>query len=190
MLLYLIRHGQPEVASGVCYGRTDLAVRPEEHARVLTACVPALPVHAPVISSPLRRCSELAARIAASLGHATVEHDDRLMEMHFGDWEMRAWDNIPRDEVDAWANDVVHARPGGGESVFDVARRVHAFHADLQARQHDAAIVVCHAGTMRLLAHCVRGASPLAMAHAAAATPHAIAYGELVMLDCQSHNAD
>lgn len=156
---------------------------------MLADCIDRLPEGAPVISSPLRRCSELATHIAASIGSADVEHDSRLMEMYFGDWEMRSWDDIAQAEVDAWARDVVHARPGGGESVFDVAHRVHAFHADLQGRRHDAAIVVCHAGTMRLLMHCVRGEAPLEMARAAAAAPHTIAYGELVILDCQSNNA-
>lgn len=188
MRIYLIRHGKPEVDPGMCYGRTDLAVQAGEHARVLVECISDLPTDAPIFSSPLRRCSELATRIAASIGRTEVEYDPRLMEMYFGDWEMRRWDDIAHAEVDAWARDVVHARPGGGESVFEVAQRVHAFHTELQGRRVDAAIVVCHAGTMRLLTRCVRGEAPLDMARAAAAAPHTIAYGELAILDCQSDN--
>ncbi len=184
MRLYVIRHGRPEVAPGLCYGSTDLVVSEHEQARVLQDLAPKLPHKAPVFSSPLRRCSALAARLAPSVGCAAVEHDGRLAEIHFGAWEMRAWDTIPQTEIEAWANDLVGFRPGGGESVLEVAQRVRAFHRDLQERQLAAAIVVCHAGTLRLLMKCTAGETPFAMAKAAASAPHQIAYGELVILDC------
>lgn len=47
--------------------------------------------------------------------------------MGFGAWEMRAWNAIPRAEVDAWAADLLHYRPDGGENVLDMACRVAAF---------------------------------------------------------------
>jgi alpha-ribazole phosphatase len=189
MRLYLIRHPQPEVAPGICYGSTDLAVSANEHARVLAALVPKLPRAIPIFSSPLRRCSELAALFAASLGCSAVEHDPRLVEMHFGAWEMRAWTDIPRAEIDAWTQNLTGYRPGGGETVLEMARRVHAFHADLHRRKLDAAIVICHAGTLRLLSRCVQGEGPDAMAQAAASGKHRIAYGELLVFDCQSDNS-
>ena len=83
----------------------------------------------------------------------------------------------------AWAADTVMYRPGGGESVFDMARRIDAFYVDLLHAMPDAAAVVCHAGTIRLLAARARGLGPLAMAQLAGAHPHAIAYGEVVVLD-------
>ena len=46
-----------------------------------------------------------------------MRFDARLAELDFGHWEMQSWDGIPRAEVDAWAADVAHYRPGGGESV-------------------------------------------------------------------------
>ncbi len=77
-------------------------------------------------------------------------------------------------------------RPGGGESVRAMAHRVCAFYDELQATQCHVPdiIVICHAGTMRLLAARARGLAPEAMAQDAAREPHAIAYGETVLLDC------
>ena len=179
MRLHLIRHLPPVVAPGTCYGRTDLAVGPEAQARALPLLRARLPAGAQVVSSPLRRCASLACALSES-----VRFDARLAELDFGAWEMRAWSDIARAEIDAWAADVVHYRPGGGESVFDMALRIDAFYQDLLRESWLEAVVVCHAGAMRLLAARQRGLDPLAMAREAARESHAIAYGEIMLLDC------
>lgn len=182
--LYLVRHLAPEVAGGICYGRTDLACSPTLIANALPALRAALPAGAPVYSSPLRRCADLAHSLVHTVADSTADDavtiDARLVELDFGAWEMRAWDNIPKSEVDAWAADVVHYRPGGAESVIEMATRIQAFYSDLPAGP---VVVICHAGAIRLLAACGRGLAPAAMADAAAAAPNAIDYGEVVILD-------
>jgi alpha-ribazole phosphatase len=183
MRLLLVRHPPPSIAPGICYGSTDLAVAPNELARVVAALSNTLPTGVPLFSSPLRRCSDLANALAASLGAAAPTVDARLAELDFGAWEMRRWDAIARAEIDAWAVDVVHCRPGGGESVLAMAARVRSWHADLLRLGHASAIVVCHAGTMRLLACCDGGLSLRDMALQAASQRHDIAYGSVVLLD-------
>ena len=180
MRLILVRHPQPLVAAGVCYGSTDLEVAPGELARTLAALTPRLPAGLPVYSSPLRRCAGLAAGLSA-----TPIFDARLVEMHFGGWEMRAWDDIARADVDAWAADLANYQPGGGESVLRMAARIAAFHADLQRQLagDGEAIVICHAGAMRLLSACHAGLPPPEMALQAARAPHHIAYGGILILD-------
>jgi alpha-ribazole phosphatase len=143
--------------------------------------IPALPRQVPLYSSPLRRCSELAAQLATALQAGEVIHDARLSEMDFGTWEMQEWSSIARAEVDAWAADVCLFRPGGGENVLGMAERVHAFLDALLQQGHDSAIVVCHGGTIRLLNAFLQYPSLMEAAHAAARIPHAIAYGELVV---------
>ena len=187
MRLFLVRHPPPLIAPGICYGSTDLAVDPAELTRVLAALRGTLPSGAPLFSSPLRRCAGLAAALAASLDAAAPTIDARLAELDFGDWEMRPWDAIVRADIDAWAADMAHYRPGGGESVFLMAVRVRAWHAHLmrhaQAHAIEHAIVVCHAGTMRLLSACHAGLSLPDMALHAARTPHKIGYGATIVLD-------
>ncbi|WP_194712969.1 histidine phosphatase family protein [Noviherbaspirillum soli] len=182
MRLYLIRHPQPEVATGICYGRSDLAVPVERAAQAASALAPRLPRDAVLWSSPAARCAALAGLLAGALG-TTVRYDARLLEMDFGAWEMQAWDSIPRSEVDAWAAGMTTYRPGGGERVLDVARRVKAFHDGLKTDGRDA-VLVCHAGVIRLLLAAPAHDSPAGMAIAAASAPHRIAYGELVIADC------
>jgi alpha-ribazole phosphatase len=185
MRLYLVRHGKPEVDAGICYGSSDLPVCEREQQRVMEALLPALPQGVPVFSSPLQRCRVLAEAMADAADAPGISQDSRLAEIHFGDWEMRAWDDIPRSEIDAWAADVVHYRPGGGESVLDVARRVRMFYDDMHCRGIVEAIVVCHAGTIRLLQQCLFHVLPSDIAHHAGAVRHTIRYGELIVLDCQ-----
>jgi alpha-ribazole phosphatase len=185
MRLYLVRHPQPLVGPGLCYGRTELLVAPEETARVCAALSVCLPSGAPVFSSPSRRCVDLATALS---GAAVPTCDARLAELDFGSWEMQPWDRIARADIDAWAGDTVHYRPGGGESVLQMAERVTAFHADLTALAHRCAIIVCHAGTIRLLAQCHLGMAPLQMARCAAERPHQIGYGELIILPTSAND--
>jgi alpha-ribazole phosphatase len=180
MKLHLVRHPRPDVIPGLCYGASDVDVAADELARVQVLLTAAgLPGALPVHSSPLRRCAALAQALRPRVLHL----DARLAEMDFGDWELRRWDDIPRAEVDAWAADLPHYRPGGAENVLDVARRVTAFTTDLRATGAQQALVICHAGTIRLL-DALRGAASLEQAALrAAGTPHTIAYGQLVVMD-------
>ena len=188
MRLYLVRHARPEIADGMCYGSSDVHAVEEEQQALLARLVTELPSRAPLFTSPLQRCRKLADKLAVALDAGPVTIDPRLAEMHFGDWEMRPWETIPRAEIDAWAADLQLYRPGGGEQVLEVAQRVHAFHAELLAAQHESAIVVCHAGTIRLLLARLHASSPAGMAALAAQAPHRIGYGEVITLDCQSDN--
>lgn len=151
MELILVRHPLPEVAPGLCYGSSDLpaaaAALAEGHAALAPRLAPWLARGARLYSSPLRRCSALAAL----LGDFTP--DARLVEMDFGAWELRPWSDIPREEVDAWAADLLDYRPGGGETVREAAARVQSFLDELQGD----AVIVCHAGTMRLMAAIAAG---------------------------------
>jgi alpha-ribazole phosphatase len=182
MHLYLVRHPEPLTSSGVCYGRTDLAVAPGEDARVASALAARLPAEIRLISSPLQRCAGLATALGHAFGSA-VHFDARLVEMDFGQWESRAWNEIPGAETAAWFANVVAYRPGGGESLIEMAERVSAFYADVKSARQDS-IIICHAGTIRLLQACGRDLSLAGMARYAALLRHKIGFGEVIALHC------
>jgi alpha-ribazole phosphatase len=153
MDLVLIRHPEVAVEAGVCYGQTDVRLLRDvrESADALTARMQALNVPACVDgwrASPLRRCASLAHALAPDL---TAHLDARLAEMNFGEWEGRAWDAIDRALIDAWAADIEHARPHGGESLAQFARRIAAW-LDETCAGEEPVHVVAHAGVMRVLA--------------------------------------
>lgn len=179
MRLYLVRHPRPEVPAGHCYGRSDVAAIEADVERVLaTLTSQGLSGAMPIYASPFVRSAVLAHRLSPA-----PAFDARLAEMDFGDWEMRNWDEIPRAEIDAWSADLLYYRPGGGENVMDVATRVAGFLADIARANHAQALVICHAGTMRLLHSLHLGGALADAALRAAQAPHRIDYGEVMVLE-------
>jgi alpha-ribazole phosphatase len=152
--LYLIRHPAPQVAVGVCYGRTDLPLA-EDVAAAAARIRPQLPPHSPLFTSPLQRCRQLAAAL-----HATPQSDDRLQEMHFGDWEMTPWNLIQREALDGWAADPLGYRPPQGESVAELQARVYAFVAEARGAGLERAVLVTHAGVMKIIVGLAQGMLP------------------------------
>ncbi len=146
MCLILVRHTRPAVPEGVCYGVTDLDVAPTFD-REAASVIASLPAVERLVTSPLRRCMRLAERIAAARGLTPVV-DGRLREMDFGRWEGLPWEDIDRAELDAWAADLLHARPHGGESVRMVSERVAAALADCR-REGVPHAVITHAGVIK-----------------------------------------
>lgn len=183
MRLYLVRHPEPVVKPDICYGGSDLSVNPVHCDRVSATLLAMLPADVTLFSSPLRRCAELAKKLSLGFNQQPIVFDERLAEMHFGRWELRAWSEIPRAEVEAWIKDVVTYRPGGGESVLNMAVRVRAFHDELLCSQRENAAVICHAGTIRMLLACQRGLPLAEMARYAAQVRHKVAFGEAILLD-------
>ncbi|MEM6909015.1 MAG: histidine phosphatase family protein [Pseudomonadota bacterium] len=147
MALIFLRHSEPLIEAGICYGQSDISARElsEDELRELTRALPK--TLSRIDTSPLSRCADLATRIAAIVG-APLHTDARLMEIDFGRWEMQAWDDVPRYEIDAWAADVTGAKPHGGESVDEMAARVRSY---LDAcRYHQADILaITHMGVVR-----------------------------------------
>jgi alpha-ribazole phosphatase len=151
MDLLLIRHPHVAIDAGVCYGQTDVPLLrdPRESADALNARMNALSVPTCVDgwhTSPLQRCASLARELSAD-----THIDARLSEMHFGAWEACAWDTIDRALIDAWAADIEHARPHGGESFAQFADRVLTWFEETCVDQKTVH-VIAHAGVVRVLA--------------------------------------
>lgn len=156
--LILIRHAQPLIVRGLCYGQLDVEadlVASEMAARRLqqflsTSGQGILKIYC----STLRRTRVLAQMLAANFPSVMVLQDARLNEMNFGCWEGVAWDQIPHPEVAAWTDAFgVHVF-GGVESCNQVIRRVADAFEDLQKADLDSAsdvLWVTHAGVIRAL---------------------------------------
>ena len=149
--IYLIRHTTPAVAKGICYGQTDLDVTPsfEAEAAVIRKVLPEgfLSIH----SSPLSRCSMLAKHL---FPHDEIRMHPELMEIHCGEWEMKGWDDLPRDVIDPWMKDFVNVRIPGGESYLDLDRRVRRGFYEILSMPGSPRAIVAHGGVLRtILSH-------------------------------------
>lgn len=150
MQIFLIRHPRPQVAAGICYGQLDLPAI--DVAQTAAALRGQLPGNLPVISSPLQRCRRLAEAL-----HPAPRIEAGLMEMHFGEWEGRHWDEIGTEALDAWAANLLHHTPPGGESAAMLQTRSVAILNALAAEGIAACVVVTHAGVMRTTVGHARG---------------------------------
>jgi len=103
--LWLVRHAQPLVAPGVCYGASDVAADAEATRACAAQLAQTLPQGIRLITSPLQRCERLAKEIQGLRPDLMLKPDARLAEMDFGCWEGVRWDAIPPAAFDAWMAD-------------------------------------------------------------------------------------
>ena len=172
--LIAIRHTPVRGGQGVCYGCSDLPVHPcdvSDAARRLRLALPDWPI----ASSPLARARELAEATArafrievapargvpptpwpmarARASARSVHIDERLAELHFGEWEAQPWDAIDPRALDAWAADPVGFSAPGGECFLDLESRVASALCDVR----EPTLWFTHAGVIRALHHLVSG---------------------------------
>lgn len=144
MEVYLVRHTETVFEKGICYGQTDVALK-EPYLEQFEYIKSQIPVDAIVYSSPLLRCVQLANYLAPS-----IITDSRLMEMNFGDWEMKKWDDIPEVDFTPWMTDFVNVAVPNGESFVDLHHRVSDFlTADFIKNTSKPIVLVTHAGVIR-----------------------------------------
>jgi alpha-ribazole phosphatase len=125
MRLWLARHARPLVEEGMCYGALDMAADENETAAAAARLAEILPQGVSLVSSPLRRCTQMAQALALLRPDLVPRLDARLAEMDFGSWEGRAWNGLDRGEMEAWTNDFAGYRAGGtGECVSTFVGRV------------------------------------------------------------------
>ena len=157
MKLYLVRHAQPLVAAGLCYGQLDVQADLASTDQAAKALQPLLAgaLVREVRSSPLRRAQAL--------------QDARLSEMHFGQWEGVAWSDVPKAAVDDWTADFAHHRFGGGESTQQVIERVWAALQEARIGGVDQ-LWITHAGVIRAARYLLSRGEPCI--ESAAQWPH------------------
>ena len=141
----MVRHTAVDVSSGTCYGRSDVPLREsfEAEAEVVRHVLDGEAFDA-VWCSPLSRC----VRLAEACGYGDAIRDDRLLEINFGAWEGRLFDEIDDPALQIWYADYLHARPTGGETFDEQRARVAAFLEKLRFGPDRRVLVFTHGGVM------------------------------------------
>jgi broad specificity phosphatase PhoE len=150
-MIVVVRHGRTAAnAGGLLLGRADPPLDDEglEQARRLGAACAVLDV-ARVVTSPLARCRATAAAVRAGVGAASLEVDDRWVELDYGELDGRPLADVPASTWAAWRADVTWAPPGG-ESLAALGDRVRAACADLvDEATHRDVVVVSHVSPIK-----------------------------------------
>ncbi len=147
-MILLIRHGQTASnRDGLLVGRIDppLTELGESQAQRLGARLQGSNA-AFILSSPLSRARQTADAIAASTG-LTVEIEDRLVEMNYGEWDGTPIADVPIEAWRQWRSDP-EFKPPGGESLREVSQRVGSLMGELLLSD-DLAIVVSHVSPIK-----------------------------------------
>lgn len=144
----LVRHG--EVAGGVCFrGCSDDPLSDLGWAQMSQAVADA-PTWTSIISSPLKRCADFAARFAET--HALpLERMDALRERDFGAWERLPAHEIATEDLTRFWDDPAGFTPPDAEP-FDAFRtRVLEGWEQLLRRPDPHSLVITHGGVIRLI---------------------------------------
>ena len=147
MEIYLIRHTHVAVEKSVCYGQSDVALADTFHdelAEIKNKL--SLTKAYTIYSSPLQRSLKLAEHLDVSVQPVI---DNRLMELNFGNWELKKWDKIKQEELNIWMNDFVNYPCPGGESYKDLYKRSSDFFNQCISRQHQQVLIIAHGGIIR-----------------------------------------
>lgn len=143
--LFWVRHGPTHAKSMV--GWSDIPADLSDSAQIARVSA-FLPQDAPVISSDLSRAADTASAIQGA--RARLAHDPDLREMHFGDWELKRFDEVEdQAHIRAFWETPGDIRPPGGESWHDVMARVNSSVDRLLARETARdLVIVAHFGVI------------------------------------------
>ncbi|UXX78081.1 alpha-ribazole phosphatase [Reichenbachiella carrageenanivorans] len=149
MEIYLIRHTTPKIEPGVCYGQSDLALTAQFESESQQVHQNIDKPFDYIFSSPLKRCTQLANTF-----ETTVQQENRLMELNFGDWEMKKWKSIPQSALNLWMEKYVTQGPPKGESYEQLKSRVVEIFKGIISQNRTCTGIITHAGPIRaILSH-------------------------------------
>lgn len=165
MEILLIRHPEPLGAKGICYGRSDLELASgwEQKTAALASRI-SMPVDS-IFSSPARRCIQparfLYEQLLSSLNDSIEGESanmkkpcfvvsESLWEFDFGLWENRPWSEIPRSQIDAWAESPLSYQIPGAESFPAFRERVLNWVSGLlSVAKWQRVLVITHGGVIK-----------------------------------------
>ncbi|NLR94788.1 alpha-ribazole phosphatase family protein [Flammeovirga agarivorans] len=149
MDIYLVRHTTPNVDAGkTLYGQTDLELIDsfQEEAKEVQHKIGEATLNT-TYYSPLIRCKQLAKYLRSDL----YVPDERLKEIHYGDWEMKQFTEL-KNEISEWSKVFDHKPAPNGESLMDVKSRIQSFWLDcIEYKEGNNIAIVTHGVVMRLL---------------------------------------
>jgi len=158
---FLVRHLKPNVASGTCYGRSDLlADEPPDPCWQRFNQLPQ-----PILTSPLQRASRLAEHLELSLelslerpqtlasstcSSSFIEIDPCWQELDFGRWEGLPWESISEQSIVQWQQNLLDFTFPEGESARQMQQRVLSGWQRWKQRQTGGTLI-SHLGVIRML---------------------------------------
>ncbi|MEZ8373575.1 alpha-ribazole phosphatase [Vibrio cyclitrophicus ZF65] len=154
--IYLLRHGKVE-GKAALNGFSDVLVNADLQQQIGEALVTQDITFESIVTSPLRRCSDLA-NLSAQRMSLPLSVVTGFQEMNFGEVDGVAFDELD----DKWAKletfweDPANHQLSGAESLQNFHDRVTQGWSQLLTNESDNLLLVTHGGVIRMiLAHCL-----------------------------------
>ncbi|WP_068546577.1 histidine phosphatase family protein [Thalassotalea crassostreae] len=150
--IFLMRHGKVDGPPAL-YGRTDVSVVKEHDQQLLTQLLTIQHQFSYVLSSPLKRCKELATEFSKA-SNKPLAVIDSLAEINFGDYDGVAFDSIPEHWPTLeqfWQNPSKNQLPNSESLELFVERLRSSWQSLLQRYQGEDLLIICHGGVIRML---------------------------------------
>jgi broad specificity phosphatase PhoE len=158
LTIYFVRHGETDWNAQSRYqGQADVPMndlgrtQARRNGEALRALLPRI-AHCRYVASPLLRARETMEIVRGAMGLDPRDYalDNRLKEIHYGDWQGIFAADLPGIDaagVEARGRDTFRWRPQGGESYEDLMGRAVAWLGDVT----DDTVVAAHGGISRVL---------------------------------------
>lgn len=150
MKIYLLRHTTLNIEPDIFYGQSDVDVSStfKDEVEIIKHNIKEKKIdiaNLDVFSSPLTRCKKLADEIFSNF-----KLDDRLKELHFGDWEMKSLLQIPKTEITEWERNLMTFQIPNGETNKEFFNRLSFFCDEIVSRGKNV-FIVAHAGSINCI---------------------------------------
>ena len=145
MEIHVIRHTPVDFDKNRCYGQLDIPLADSfiEDARIFS--VQLSDNYEQVFTSPLSRCTNLANELKM----VPFKTDSRLLELNFGDWEGKYWNDIDQRALNIWMADFLNNSPKNGETLNQMYKRISEFIESLRSKNFDKILIIAHSGVIR-----------------------------------------
>ena len=149
----LLRHGETQGGPGF-FGSTDIPLTDDGCTQMWAATERNARGWDHIITSPLIRCTRFANELQQGYS-IPVTHDERIREIHFGDWEGRSpaeLAEIDTEPLTRFWNNPVKFTPPNAECLVDFEKRVLSAWYDISARYaNQNVLLVTHGGVIRIV---------------------------------------
>ena len=155
MYLHFIRHGKTTAPAGCLLGSTEVELNDEGRRRI-RKLADRLPSSLPCLCSPMLRTRQTMDVLKQQGVAASVEVDERLREIDFGNWEMKTFADLAEEGVDfsAW-QEYHHFCFPGGESIAEFTGRlqalIHEWTSLAASKKNGQLLIVTHGGVIRTM---------------------------------------
>lgn len=149
----LLRHGKTQGTAGFC-GSTNIALSEEGWKQLRSAVDTADCRWTRIVTSPLSRCADFA-RVLSEEMRLPLCVEERLQEMHFGDWEGQSATDLMETHAEEltkfWENPLLHTPPAA-EALRDFQTRViDAWREMIDRYRGENLLVITHGGVIRTI---------------------------------------